>query len=132
MKQSILSVLIIAAMLVPAVLVAQHPIQVVSPVQFSRLIDSLDSFQLLDVRTRVEFRTGHIDHARLQDINQRNFARQVDKLDRNQPVLVYCRSGKRSHEAAVLLQQMGFREIIDLDGGIMAWEAANNDIQERQ
>lgn len=120
------------AIVLPAVASAQERIKTVSPQQFDQLMDSLDAYQLVDVRTRSEFKTGHIRGATLHDINRKSFSRRVDRLDRNQPVLLYCRTGKRSHRAALLLQEMGFHQIIDLGEGITGWKAAGYDIQHRQ
>ena len=52
------------------------------------------------------------------------FSTQLEQLDKKQPVLVYCASGNRSGKTAVLLGEMGFEKIYDLDGGIKAWRAA--------
>ncbi len=82
--------------------------------------------QLVDVRTPDEYNEGKIDDAiNIDYFDQDNFAKAFEKLDKNKPVYVYCRSGHRSHESAVLLEKMGFKEIHDLDGGYLAWSAKN-------
>ncbi len=81
--------------------------------------------QLLDVRAQEEFDEGHIAGARLVDVNDTAF---VDKalavLDKNRPVAVYCRSGRRSARAALLLCEQGFHEVTNLAGGVIAWQDA--------
>jgi len=98
-------------------------IQHVSPQQFNKLL-LLDEVQLVDVRTPDEYNTGHINGAINIDVNQNNFKTKVNQLDKNKPVLVYCRSGKRSNNAAEMLKEMGFKRIVDLEGGILSWEEA--------
>lgn len=107
---------------------AQEAILTVPATRFAQAMDSLDNYQLVDVRTRAEFKQGYIDGAKQHDINKNRFKRQISWLDRDQPVLLYCRTGKRSHQAALILQEMGFREIINLEGGITAWTAEGHQV----
>lgn len=99
-------------------------IQTVNPQQFKKLL-LLDEIQLVDVRTSEEFNAGHIEDAINIDVNQSNFKTKVSRLDKSKPVLVYCRSGKRSDNAAEILKEMGFTKIVALEGGMISWEAAN-------
>lgn len=78
--------------------------------------------QLIDVRTPEEFAEYHIEGAKNIDIFSEDFEEQIQQLDRNEPVYVYCRSGKRSNDAAQKMQKMGFQKIYDLQGGILEWE----------
>lgn len=78
--------------------------------------------QLIDVRTPKEYRSGHISKAVNIDVfQQSSFRPAVEKLDKNKPVYLYCRSGNRSQKAARILSDMGFDEIYDLKGGYMSW-----------
>ena len=80
--------------------------------------------QLLDVRTRDEFDEGHIAGAVLVDVNESDFVeRAVAVLDKQRPVAVYCRSGRRSARAANLLVEQGYT-VTNLTGGVMAWQDA--------
>ena len=45
-----------------------------------------------------------------------------DDLDRDRPVMVFCRSGIRSLRASRMLEEMGFTRIFDLEGGFLAWQ----------
>jgi rhodanese-related sulfurtransferase len=81
-------------------------------------------FVLLDVRTPSEFAAGHIEGAVLLDFNSGNFQAEAEKLDKNKRYLVYCRTSNRSGQAVNLMKNLGFMEVYDLDGGIVAWEAA--------
>lgn len=127
MKQFALALALVLALYTPSF--AQEEITTVSAEQFARLMDSVDTYQLVDVRTVAEFEEGHIPGAVQYDVNGEQFEHQISKLDRNRPVLLYCRTGKRSYRAAAHLKEKGFREIINLDGGITSWQAKGYDVQ---
>ena len=73
--------------------------------------------QLVDVRT-------HIEGAKHIDWFSDDFKAEVSKLDKDGPVRLYCAGGGRSEEARELLRGMGFKDVLDLDGGISAWKEA--------
>lgn len=81
-----------------------------------------DNIQLIDVRTMEEFSEGHLINARNICVTDDDFEEKASKLDKNSPVYLYCRSGKRSARAAEILQKMGFTEIYDIEGGFLKWE----------
>lgn len=84
---------------------------------------------LVDVRTDGEFAAGHLKGAKQIDINGSNFNEQVAKLDKDVPVYVYCRSGARSGRAAKMMKGMGFKEVYNLEGGILAWQRAGKSVE---
>lgn len=94
------------------------------PQTFNESMKSSESKQILDVRTAEEYAKGHIDGATNADINSSDFSDAIQKLDKDKAVFVYCLSGGRSSSAAQLLKEQGFKEIINLEGGILAWNAA--------
>lgn len=101
----------------------QQDIKSVDADEFEKTI-SRDGVQLLDVRTEAEFREGHIASDKVKNIDYRqpDFIEQADgELDKGRPVAVYCRSGRRSMDAARLLAKRGF-EVINLEGGILEWQ----------
>ena len=77
--------------------------------------------QLIDVRTPKEYNEGHIGAAKNIDFYGATFKTQMEKLDRNKPVLLYCHSGGRSGQALTMLKSMGFKEVYDLKGGWSSW-----------
>lgn len=79
---------------------------------------------LLDVRTPSEYRRGHLREAVLIDVQGPDFAGQVQKLDKSKPLFVYCASGIRSEKAVKILQELGFREIYEMEEGFNAWAEA--------
>jgi thioredoxin 1 len=80
--------------------------------------------QLIDVRTPGEFKGGHIEGAINIDFNSSNFKQNIEKLDKETPVFVYCLSGGRSSAAVSVFESLGFKNVTELEGGMMAWRSA--------
>jgi len=83
---------------------------------------------VLDVRTEAEFAAGHIRGAKLLDFNAPDFKTKLAALDRNQPYVVHCASGRRSTKAIETIKALGFKNVTHLDGGFNAWKAAGQPI----
>jgi thioredoxin len=81
--------------------------------------------QILDVRTIDEFQNGHIEGAINADVNSAAFQQIASDLNKDKTVFVYCLSGARSASAAGMLKEMGFKSIVNLTGGMLAWRSAN-------
>lgn len=86
--------------------------------------------QVVDVRTPDEFKQGFIKGAvNYNWLNEKEFVEQAKKLDKSQPVYVYCLSGVRSGKAADWLSSNGFTKVVNLDGGIKAWKDAGKKVE---
>lgn len=94
-------------------------------VEFAEKIKELPNAPIIDVRTPDEFSGGHLQNAQNIDISSSGFEQQVEMLDKSKPVFVYCLSGGRSASAASAMRGAGFKEVYELDGGIMKWRGAN-------
>jgi rhodanese-related sulfurtransferase len=85
--------------------------------------------QVLDVRTAGEYSGSHLKNVMLADwTNKAQFEERVKYLDKNKTLLVYCAAGGRSGQAAVWLKEQGFKEVVNLQGGITAWNAAGKPV----
>ena len=82
------------------------------------------AFIILDVRTEGEFRQGHIEGAALLDYHAPDFRQRFAELDRDAIIFMYCRSGNRSSHVLNMADELGFKAVYDLRGGILAWNAA--------
>ena len=92
-----------------------------TPAEFEKLIIEDKSVQLVDVRRPDEFEAGHIENALLINVLDSTFINKANTmLDKTKPVAVYCRSGKRSKDAARKLSRKGF-VVFDLDNGYLGW-----------
>ena len=104
-------------------------VRVVSPDDAASVQDNPPAgLQIIDVRTPEEFADGHLEGAQMIDFYEGDFAARISELDRSQPYLVYCRSGNRSGQTRELMEDLGFTDVRDLDGGAVAWAAAGHDL----
>ena len=85
-----------------------------------QIMDSEEGYIILDVRTREEYDQGHIPGA--TQISHEEIAEKAEEVltDKDQLILVYCRSGRRSKIAAEALVELGYTNIKEF-GGIIDW-----------
>ena len=97
--------------------------------EFAELIAD-SNVVVLDVRTAAEFAEGHIQRAILIDQGQSDFVEKAKAtLPTDKTIAVYCRSGRRSANAAGRLADVGYK-CVNLKGGIIAWQGANMPVVE--
>ncbi len=95
----------------------------ISPQTFKKLYET-GEFTAIDVRTPEEISQGKVIKDALEiDFYAADFQERLEKLDKNKKYLINCRSGSRSGEAIKLMKDMGFKEVYDLSGGIIAWRS---------
>ena len=87
--------------------------------ELKRKMDAREAFELVDVREPFEYEIARIDGAQLIPLGE--IAERADELQRGQQIVVHCHSGTRSAQAVRLLQQRGFSNVYNLEGGIDAW-----------
>lgn len=78
---------------------------------------------LIDVRTPVEYAEGHLENAKNINWFDKNFEEQVKSLDKEETIYVYCKAGGRSAKAQQKLLDMGYKNVINLEGGYLAFIA---------
>lgn len=97
--------------------------------QFEQLIKDTN-IQLVDVRTLAEHMEGHIPGSLNINVQDKEFASCVDDLlDKNRPIALYCRSGRRSRKAAELLIEKGYQKVYNLDKGILNWMEEGREVE---
>ena len=95
---------------------------------FASLIEDA-SVQRLDVRTMAEYSEGHIPGTININVLDDSFAVMADStLQKDKPVALYCRSGKRSKKAAAILSEKGYK-VYELDKGFNAWQEAGEKVE---
>ncbi len=100
---------------------AQSPyIKQLDPSEFKEMVKG-EKGSLLDVRTSSEFANGHIKDAGQLNYYASDFKKRLLMLPKNQPVYLYCNTGYRSQKAAEIMAQNGYKQIYNLEHGIMAW-----------
>ena len=81
------------------------------------------NFVIMDVRTPEEYREGYIENSVNINYLGKTFRNEVLKLDRTKIYLLYCRSGRRSKEVQDIMKGLGFKEVHNMPGGILQWQA---------
>jgi phage shock protein E len=104
-------------------------VELVAPASFEKEMTEHKG-QVIDVRTPKEFSSGHIDGAVNMHVYDANFTQRVDTLDKNKTVYVYCKAGGRSAEAVDTLKAKGFVHIVELQGGMDAWNEAGKPVKQ--
>ena len=96
----------------------------VSPSEFAEKIKSPDVY-IVDVRHSDEYDSGHLQGAHNIDVQAPDFVELAEKeLPKDMTIAVYCGTGKRSGMASEILSGKGYK-ILNMDGGLTAWKAAN-------
>lgn len=108
---------------------AQAEIKVVDVKQAEAM--SKQGALVLDVREQEEYAAGHINGSKLIPLGQ--LAGRVDEIRQHEgkPVVIVCRSGRRSEQAAGVLEKLGFRSVHNVQGGMLAWEKADLPVEKR-
>jgi rhodanese-related sulfurtransferase len=107
---------------------AKTRIQEYSPDEVRTRREQGDAFTLLDVREPNEWHMGHIPGALHIPRGVMESAIET-RVPRDQEVVIYCASGNRSVLAADVLQQMGYRKVSSMSGGIRGWADAGGDVE---
>ncbi len=102
----------------------------ITPEELKAKLDAKEDFLLVDVRESGEFERGHIDGAHLvprgiiEAAADTSYPKHYPPLSgaREQQIVVYCATSGRSAMAAAVLQMMGFKNVLNLAGGITRWE----------
>jgi rhodanese-related sulfurtransferase len=100
----------------------------VDAVTFKKLVEAGQG-TILDVRTMGEVAQGHLPNAFAADIYQRDFVEKINQLPKDKEVYVYCTVGARSSQAAQILISNGFKNVYNLNGGIIAWSRSGYTIE---
>jgi sulfur-carrier protein adenylyltransferase/sulfurtransferase len=90
----------------------------ITPKELKQRLDRGDDLFILDVREPHEYQICNIG-GKLIPLGE--ISRRAHELDSSREIVVHCRSGKRSAEAAEFLRGVGFRKLLNLKGGILAW-----------
>lgn len=97
--------------------------------EWASQLENDENAVVLDVRTDAEVVDGIIPNAIHIDIYRgQDFIDEVEALDKDKNYYVYCRSGNRSGQACAIMEQLGFENAYNLEGGILEWEGDLVDI----
>ena len=91
----------------------------INAVELKKMFDRKEDFVLIDVREPFEYDICHIDQARLIPVGE--LPARLSELDSADEIVLHCKSGSRSAKALRILQEAGFKKVVNLEGGITAW-----------
>lgn len=102
----------------------------IAPAELKAKLEAKEDFILIDVRESAEFEHGHIDGAHLvprgiiEAAADTSYPKHYPPLSggRGQQIVLYCATSGRSAMAAAVLQMMGFKNVLNLAGGVARWE----------
>src|SRR5215471_16602634 len=94
-------------------------IPTISVAELKQKLDAHENFQLVDVREPIEYEMANIDSAKLIPLGE--LPDRINELDRERLTIVHCHSGQRSAQAVRLMQEAGFANVFNLEGGIARW-----------
>ncbi len=97
-------------------------VKVVAPEIFKQKLSQTPDAILVDVRTPAEWSGGVLENAQQMNYQDADFEQRITALDKSKPVFVYCKLGGRSGRVTSILEEAGFQQVYDLDGGIVAWQ----------
>lgn len=129
LKQRLLSLIVLMAIM--SLFAQAQGVKKLDSQNFDKKLKESKEAILIDVRTPGEYAQGHLANALSIDIYADDFKSRISKLDKTKPVFVYCKAGSRSSSAVDIMEDMGFKEIYDLSGGITAWQKANKPIEKK-
>ena len=92
----------------------------VTPDEGRKMMEESSGYIIVDVRTQKDYTAGHIQNAICIPNESIDKTPPAELADKNQEIFVYCRSGRRSKEAAQKLANMGYTNIVEF-GGIISW-----------
>jgi thioredoxin len=90
--------------------------------EYQKLLTETKNNQLIDVRTEGEFMEEHLPNAININFNEKDFEAKIKKLDKTKPTFIYCLSGGRSESAMEIFAKNGFKEVYNMQGGILQWK----------
>ena len=99
----------------------------VTPVTVKQAVERMKKSSeiiVVDIRTPGEFSKGHIKKAINIDMNNKDFAKKLTKLDREKTYLMHCRSGGRSTASLPVWNRLGFKNVLHLSSGTLGWVRA--------
>lgn len=125
MKKAIIVVIILTLIITMGFLFGnaqnKNDTKLVSAANWEKLRVENPDYIVIDVRTPEEFSEDGINGAINVDYYSPTFKQDIAALDSSKTYLIYCRSGARSSNAAIILQELGMNSVYDLDGGMIAY-----------
>jgi rhodanese-related sulfurtransferase len=110
--------------------IAEEGLSVISAEELKKLMDNEQELILLDVRRPDEIANGTIPGSKeYAEYGAESFEESLAKLDKDKTYYVYCHAGKRAGNTQQIMMDMGFKNVINIDGGISGWVEAGYEVE---
>ncbi len=93
----------------------------INSVALNEKLKNKENFILIDCRETAEWNEAHVKEATLLPLSEFETKYQDVLKDKNQEIVIICRSGRRSMNACMFLNQQGYETLINVEGGILGW-----------
>ncbi len=97
----------------------------ISAAEAAKMIAKDSTVVIIDIRTKEEYDTGHIAGALNFNYYSQAFKSQISSLDSSKKYIIYCRSGNRSGKAMPMFEEAGFKEVYNIEDGIIGLNGIN-------
>ncbi len=121
MKRILALCLLMVCILMPHAILAKN-VHMKSTEVAQVLKNPPENLIILDIRTPKEYAAGHLKDAVLVDFIAPDFEQKLAKFDKDAPYIMHCRTGARSSRAMVVMEDMGFTNVIHMSDGIVGWQ----------
>jgi len=99
--------------------------------EFLQQYENVNNAILLDVRSPKETSKGIIEGATIINYMDNSFGSKIKELDKSKSYYIYCRSGRRSMNACIAMQEIGIQKVANSKGGYLAYLKLNNNIKRK-
>ncbi|MFA6236833.1 MAG: rhodanese-like domain-containing protein [Bacteriovorax sp.] len=89
--------------------------------ELKQKLEAHEKFQFIDCREQKEWEEAHIEGAKLLPLSEFEVKYEDLLKNKNEPIVIQCRSGARSMKACIFLLSKGYTDLTNLEGGIMGW-----------
>lgn len=120
MRKHVMAILVVVMMITGCTTATGSTITKVTPQQAIQLIEEKADLVFIDVRTLEEYQSGYVQGSILLPLDTVESSISTVVQSQDTPILIICRSGNRSNQAAQILHKLGYTEIYDV-GGIIDW-----------
>jgi len=97
----------------------------IAPEKVYKMINNGGNYTIIDIRKSSSYKDGHIKNAINIEFHPNTFVKDISKIDRENSIIIYCNSGKKTGKAKPVIQGLKFKSFHILAGGLKAWMAKN-------
>jgi rhodanese-related sulfurtransferase len=94
----------------------------IAPEKAYKMINDGGNYTIIDIRKLSSYKDGHIKNAINIEFHPNTFVKEISKIDRETPIIIYCNSGKTTGKAKPVIKDLKFKSFHIIAGGLKAWK----------